>query len=59
MKVLKISCGENHSLALIEIPFPQDEESTPKSSSENNILLLSQAPKVSTKLFVWGSNDKW
>jgi hypothetical protein len=32
MKVLKISCGENHSLALIEIPFPQDEDSTPKSS---------------------------
>lgn len=41
MKVLKISCGENHTLALIEMPSEEGE----------NV--------KSTKLFVWGSNDKW
>lgn len=41
MKVLQISCGENHSLALIEMPSEEGE--TVKA----------------TKLFVWGSNDKW
>ena len=37
MKVLKISCGENHSLALIEIPLVSaGDDTTPKSSSERD-----------------------
>jgi hypothetical protein len=51
MKVLKISCGENHSLALIEIPNNDDTSS--QTSLDNSL-----SNKV-TKLFVWGSNDKW
>lgn len=44
MKVQKVSCGENHTLALIEIPT--SEELTPDT------------PLKIVKLFVWGSNDK-
>lgn len=41
MRVMQISCGENHSLALIEMPSEEGEG------------------QKCTKLFVWGSNDKW
>ena len=29
MKVLKITCGENHTLALIEIPSEEENSETP------------------------------
>lgn len=44
MRVLQVSCGENHSLALIEMSTSTDDDN--------------QSTKQ-TKLFVWGNNDKW
>ena len=44
MKVQRVSCGENHTLALIEIPSPEE--------------LTLEKPIKQVKLFVWGSNDK-
>ena len=28
MRVLKVSCGENHTLALVEMPVSTDDDST-------------------------------
>lgn len=55
MQIRSISCGENHSLALVDMDLVQieeDDEATPVGEEGQQ-----QAVKV-TRLFVWGCNDK-
>ena len=49
MNIRQVSCGENHTLALVDM-MPQIEDEEEEDSKED------QGP--ATKLFVWGNNDK-
>lgn len=56
MKIKQISCGENHTLALVDMPdeTEKEEEYTgAHSGSEGEC-----ETQTSTILFVWGNNDK-
>lgn len=43
MTIKQIACGENHTMALVDMVSVEEE---------------CEEPEVSTKLFVWGLNDK-
>ena len=49
MNIRQVSCGENHTLALVDMMAQIDDE-------EEEDFKEDQSP--TTKLFVWGNNDK-
>jgi Regulator of chromosome condensation (RCC1) repeat len=46
MSVRQVVCGENHTLALVDMVVVDDDQKE------------SEVPNITTKLFVWGANDK-
>lgn len=52
MSIRQISCGENHTLALVDMLVI--EEASAQESPESK----EDETTITTKLFVWGLNDK-
>ena len=50
MNIRQVSCGENHTLALVDMATQEDEDQAEYYKDEED--------GPTTKLFVWGNNDK-
>lgn len=45
MSIRQVACGENHTLALVDMVVVEEDQ-------------IKEDPVITTKMFVWGSNDK-
>lgn len=54
LQIRSIACGENHSLALVDVDMGQVDEDTETEEIKKE---QTSSSKV-TRLFVWGSNER-